>query len=357
MYYKIKIKSQGSEFSLESSNKEVTQREMDLYFADMFGASEEFKSNIKKIEIVDQNIRTIKDFEQNKIQNTQSDNAFESSFNNKPDTIKFQNEIEFKTDMSYSLKQEQSDKEKEQPVTFSNLDTSYFTQKSEKSFFIEPFAEVEKKEENNETISEFNFQDFEIKQEETDDKLNTTTIETIQDIESAIDGENLNTIQESISPTSEIDELINKAQQNIDAGTNDTVDISSIIPIANTETTDDIQQLMQQNFDFNTVSQNTLLNSQTLPLDLKQFIKNYSCQSQEDELIVCAYFIKHILKESDFTIKYINSKLFQATGSIAGMSVIDDLVTKDYIRVININTPKTYSITTQGDIYFAELQG
>ena len=51
MYYNIKIKSNGSEFSLESNNKEVTQREMDMYFAHIFDVSENFKSQIKKVEI------------------------------------------------------------------------------------------------------------------------------------------------------------------------------------------------------------------------------------------------------------------------------------------------------------------
>ena len=52
MYYNIKIKSNGSEFSLETNNKDVTQREIDIYFAVIFGASEDFKSNIRKIKAV-----------------------------------------------------------------------------------------------------------------------------------------------------------------------------------------------------------------------------------------------------------------------------------------------------------------
>ena len=63
MYYNIKIKSNGSEFSLESNNKEVTQREMDMYFAHIFDVSESFKSQIKKIEINNANVKSIEEIE------------------------------------------------------------------------------------------------------------------------------------------------------------------------------------------------------------------------------------------------------------------------------------------------------
>lgn len=351
MYYKIKIKSQGSEFSLESSNKEVTQREMDLYFANIFGASEEFKSNIKKVEIVNQNIKTIQDFEQNKIQQTDANETLKNTFAKKNDTVKFQNKTNSENDTLYSIKQEQSiQKEQvEQPISFSSLNTPNSDQNIKEDFTIAPFIESNKKEESNKITNELNFQEFNISKEDISSEN--------KNIEVFTNNETSNEIKETNNPLSEIDELINKAQQNIDAGANDTIDISSIIPIADSKADNNIQELMQHNFNFDTSQQNFISNTQTLQIDLKQFIKNCSCQNQEDELLVCAYFIKHILKEPDFTIKYINSKLYQATGSFVGMSVIDELVTKDYIRVINIETPKTYSITTQGEICFAELQG
>ena len=63
MYYNIKIKSNGSEFSLETSHKEVLEREMDLYFACVFNVSEEFKSKIKKVEITNENVKSIDEVE------------------------------------------------------------------------------------------------------------------------------------------------------------------------------------------------------------------------------------------------------------------------------------------------------
>jgi len=76
VYYNIKIKYKGSEFSLESTNKNITQREMDIYFANIFEVSEEFKSQIKKIIIRNEDLKSISDVE--------SDN----NAVNKPDMLK-----------------------------------------------------------------------------------------------------------------------------------------------------------------------------------------------------------------------------------------------------------------------------
>ena len=64
MYYNIKIKSKDSEFTLDSNNKAVIQREMDIYFAHIFNASEEFKSKIKKVEITNENVKSIIEVEE-----------------------------------------------------------------------------------------------------------------------------------------------------------------------------------------------------------------------------------------------------------------------------------------------------
>ena len=59
VYYKIKINHNKSEISLISLNKDIVEREMDLYFAYFANASEEFISKIKKIEIVHPKIKPI----------------------------------------------------------------------------------------------------------------------------------------------------------------------------------------------------------------------------------------------------------------------------------------------------------
>ena len=48
-YYNIKIKSDDSEYCLNSSDKDIIQREMDLYFAALFNVSGDFVDKIKKV--------------------------------------------------------------------------------------------------------------------------------------------------------------------------------------------------------------------------------------------------------------------------------------------------------------------
>jgi len=55
--------------------------------------------------------------------------------------------------------------------------------------------------------------------------------------------------------------------------------------------------------------------------------------------------------------KFINGKLFPATGRIADLSVVDDLIFKEYIKVVETSTSKTYCIAPEGEMYFANLQG
>ena len=70
--------------------------------------------------------------------------------------------------------------------------------------------------------------------------------------------------------------------------------------------------------------------------------------------LVCAFYIKNILKQENFTMKSINSKLFQATGMIADLAVVDDLVSKAYIRVIESEDSKKYCITPDGEGFFVQ---
>ena len=68
MYYNIKITSNGSEFSLNSNDREITQNEMDKYFAQILGVSEEFKAKLKYVEIHNKNVKSIKEVETPTIQ-------------------------------------------------------------------------------------------------------------------------------------------------------------------------------------------------------------------------------------------------------------------------------------------------
>ena len=86
--------------------------------------------------------------------------------------------------------------------------------------------------------------------------------------------------------------------------------------------------------------------------DFKLYLNEFNCETQSDHFLICAFYIKNILKQENFTMKSINSKLFQATGAIADLGILDDLISKAYIRVINTPEAKKYCITPDGEGYF-----
>ena len=100
MYYNIKIKSKDSQFCLESNDKTVTQREMDIYFAHIFNVSEEFKSKIKKVEITNTNLKSINDIENISIQN--------QKLQPQPQTIVIQNSQPIQQSIQQPIQQQAS---------------------------------------------------------------------------------------------------------------------------------------------------------------------------------------------------------------------------------------------------------
>ncbi|MBR6297823.1 MAG: hypothetical protein IKR34_01115, partial [Candidatus Gastranaerophilales bacterium] len=78
----------------------------------------------------------------------------------------------------------------------------------------------------------------------------------------------------------------------------------------------------------------------------------YNAKGIIDEFLICAYYIKHISGQHSFNMKYINSKIFQATGNIADSSVINGLITGNFIKVIEVDGQKKYSISSTGEEYF-----
>ena len=175
MYYNIKIKSNGSEFSLESNNKEITQREMDMYFACIFDVSEEFKSKIKKVEVTNQNVKSIQEIEK----------------------------IEQKTE----IKNENTTKEQE----------------DKKSYFVKPQEVFEFKNESITEPKEEPSQIIEIKNEKQEEQKpsseikfqNETKIINIKDDISLKDLQNINS--EQPSALDDISQLISLAQEKIDS--------------------------------------------------------------------------------------------------------------------------------------------
>ena len=100
---------------------------------------------------------------------------------------------------------------------------------------------------------------------------------------------------------------------------------------------------------------NLIVNPSTTKFpDLKSFISELNnINTIQDNFIVCAYYIKKALNQEYFTIKFINSKLFQTTGNIADMSIIDEFIKKEYISSKDIDGSRQYTLTIAGEEYFA----
>ena len=87
MFYNIKIKFSDSEYSLESSDKNIVEREMDAYFAHFFNASDEFKSQIKPVELNNESLVSIHDIDK------QEENDDEVQYYESSDNFSNSNEI------------------------------------------------------------------------------------------------------------------------------------------------------------------------------------------------------------------------------------------------------------------------
>ena len=413
MYYNIKIKSNGSEFSLESNNKDITQKEMDRYFAHIFDASEEFKSKIKKIEITNENLKSIEEIEninKPKEELSQENKIEQNEINNKTIDFKDKEIIEIKNEQpqkeeikEIELIQPKAIEEVEliQPklteeIKFQNEtkiisikdDIKTNTSDDTNSAYNDDIAqlislaqqkidsldsknkELQKLTENNDIV------DIKPKQNDEKEQHHQSNQEILNDIFNIPTPKptDFEDIQENNVQTPQIKNTnINNTNYEPEISLAD-IEISLQNEENNQEVINSIeqneQQIQQQAEQINTTTiepiepiehseaaaQNARmsLSQRASQMDFKPFLSGFICDGITDEFIVCAYFIKNVLKQSDFTIKYINSKLFQATGKIADLSVIDELVSKEYIRIIDTEEGKKYCITMDGESYFAE---
>jgi len=86
-------------------------------------------------------------------------------------------------------------------------------------------------------------------------------------------------------------------------------------------------------------------------LSFNMFLSGFATEEINEEFLVCAFYIKNILNKPSFTMKFINSNLFQATGKIADMSIVDELIKSSYIVSIEVDETKQYSISDVGEEY------
>lgn len=494
MYYNIKIKSNGSEFSLESNNKEVTQREMDIYFSHIFDVSEDFKSKIKKVEIVNANVKSINEVEnlssvqaekedaelqtlstknQNEVTTNLTNNKILEEKNKQEEALKKaqeeikqqeealkkaqelakqqQEEIRKKAQeeakkqveemqrkaLELALKQEEEnkkmqetmlEKQKEQTmihtiptetITFQNqpsivsqtpiknsldeMQTPILEPKqniANQNFKAETSSQAPEVQDDIDELISLAQQKLEIKQASNNDEIylnfskdNMEDLSIIPDLrieESQIEQHYQSKIDDifnstssfeqepqmqtpTMAPNSEIEEILTTIAQ----------EISQIdeLPIVADDVTISIEEEATEQQEIETVppqqeviknpeynflpedeNQETIeakptqspMTTAAAELDFKPFLAGFACSELIDEFLICAYFIKNVLRKSEFTIKFINSKLFQATGKIANLSIIDELISREYIKTIDTDEGKKYSITMDGEGYFAE---
>ena len=86
--------------------------------------------------------------------------------------------------------------------------------------------------------------------------------------------------------------------------------------------------------------------------DFGDFLANFEHSKIADEFLICAYYVKNISQNESFTMKGINAKIFRATGKIAGMSILNELIEKKLIALVEDLDIKKYSITDLGEEYF-----
>lgn len=428
MYYNIKIKSNNSEFCLNSTSREILCHEMDSYFAWLFDASEEFKANIKKIVIENPKVISIDEIEQ------------------KTDKINSKEEQEDKIELSDVIEiQEEQDKEvKEKPTTIQedlseigislaqdfNVDTvsmknssnettpeikfeniqevkediqelevkiidSYPKEiKEEKPTDIEKITlsnEVEKKDD-----SDFvNLKDFSedietvVKEQKIETKL--ATVDELMRLEQEINSNN----QEKTKDTStleikkeeenktpkveiaeerknEIQDLLDLLQSEINNANLDNNDIEQQIKnikekalelkeenrkneVALTEVQKEPEPIKQEVVEKKEEKLPSIAR-QNVNISFGDFLAIFDYNGLCEEFLICAYFIKNFLNQKIFTMKVINSKLFQTTKNIADMSVVEELLSKGYIKAIIIDGFKNYSITETGEAYFNTIR-
>lgn len=90
------------------------------------------------------------------------------------------------------------------------------------------------------------------------------------------------------------------------------------------------------------------------PIDFSSFLSIFQPASINDEFLICAYYLKNIANEQNFTMKSINAKLFKALGKIAGISVIEDLIELGLIEKLQDTETNSYVISPDGEKYFED---
>ena len=435
-YYNLKIKSNNGEYSLNSTDKFIIQREMDIYFSLMYGASKEFTDKIKKIERKNVEVKSIDSLEKN-IESSAPPKSAPSY--TQPNKNLNTYDTELKTDNDEFVQLSDPDIETEETKKSSELGGLVFkpVPKEELVFQedVQSSPAIQHQTPNIEAQAPVQQQPapianplpeiVSIKPQQNNSLEFQTENKDSQELKIiGIDEPKVDTKKEKQENLNKTIELVQNAINDIDIASDETFDIDIPDSYSNPPKSDNVElkefdeefdeefdvdldkynstqsqqnnaafgngyknsdaefiipdkqeelPIAQNNSDFQEMgsifsnenpfdnppeSQNIIAAKeypeakQALNLDFKTFLSNYNAKGIIDEFLICAYYIKHISGQHSFNMKYINSKIFQATGNIADSSVINGLITGNFIKVIEVDGQKKYSISSTGEEYF-----
>ena len=335
MQYNIKIKSNDSEFSLNSQDRDIIAREMDLYFSFFFGASKEFESKIKKVEIKDSNVKSIEEIEKpkeklDKINQHITEEPVDTPIAKEKEEIITedveQNNTEEIKDINDILVLNDTNKNEESKVKYEDIPTEEIS--IEDLMLSDETLDIPTTTEN---VSFKNEKDP--KQSELEDIFNSDVSET----------------EISATPT-ELEFIEQKNEPSI-------LD-NFEYPEPTILTQEKIYNIPEYDLEKEIKAKENIINLEEKIInekpaeaptgethDFKDFIKNFDSQKTIDDFLICSYYIKNIADIESFTMKSINAKLFRATGRIAGMSILNELLQKEFLKVVNDSDIKQYCIT------------
>lgn len=93
-------------------------------------------------------------------------------------------------------------------------------------------------------------------------------------------------------------------------------------------------------------------------LSLSEFIAVNKGLDIFSEFIISAYYIKKILHESSFTVKFLNSKFYPATGTLVDLSIIEDAKNQGFIHALEEDGVTKYTLSDTGEEFFVnQLRG
>ena len=91
--------------------------------------------------------------------------------------------------------------------------------------------------------------------------------------------------------------------------------------------------------------------------ELPEFMRNKVSNGIFDDFIITAYFIKNVLGEKRFTVKYLNSKLYRAKEKLVDFAILNESLTKGLIQAVSATEyGKEYSLTELGENYYLGLE-